>query len=203
MRPFAFSRADSVATRILLSLVFAGTALFALVLPVLAWLRGSALTRVVDTGLAGTVTISSATPRPGVEVTWPGTAQVRLADPSGGLWAWQIAAGAALTLAVGIVAVLLIALLRRIQQDRQFSTSTVLLLRLVAVTIIIGAMAVTLLDAIATAELLGVAFDQDSRSVSLTAVPQVVAFAIAPVIAASAEVIARGERLSEDVKGLV
>lgn len=205
MPTFTFSRADSAATRILLSLIFAGTALVALVLPALAWLRGSALTRVVDTGLAGTVTVSSATLRPGVELTWPGTAQVRLEDPSGGVWAWQVAAGAALTLAVGIGAVLLIGLLRRIQQEREFSKSTVLLLRLLALTIVTGVMAVTLLDSIATAEIIGAAFDQDKMSVSLTviSVPQVVALAIALVVAASAEVIARGERLSEDVEGLV
>lgn len=203
--PTFFSHADSVVTRILLAAIFAGTALVALVLPVLAWLRGSALTSVVDTGLAGTLTISSATVRPGVEVIWPGTAQIRLEDPSGGVWAWQVATGATLTVAVGIVVVLLIGLLRRIQQESEFSRSTVMLLRLLALSILAGVAAVTLLGSIADAEIIDAAFERDEMSLSLTlfSVPQVVALAVALVVAASAEGVARGERLSKDVEGLV
>lgn len=200
-----FSCSDSVATRLLLALIFAGTALVALVLPVLAWIRAGSLTTVVDTGLAGSLTIDDARIRPGVEATWPGTAEVRLEDPSAGVWAWQIAAGAALTLAVGVVTVLLIALLRRVQQGRPFSRSSVLLLRLTALTIIVGAVAVSLLGSIADATIIEEAFDRDTRSATLTliSVPEIVAFAVALVIAASADVVARGERLSQDVDGLV
>lgn len=203
--PTFFSRADSVATRILLAVIFAGTALVAVVLPVCTWLRGGALTRVVDTGLAGTLTISSATVRPDADVLWPGTAQVRLEDASGGVWAWQVATGATLTLVVGIVVVLLICLLRRIQQESEFSRSTVMLLRLLALNILAGVVAIALLGSIADAEIIDAAFERDEMSLSLTlfSVPQVVALAVALVVAAAAEVVARGERLSKDVEGLV
>lgn len=203
--PTFFSRADSVATRILLAVIFAGTALVAVVLPVCTWLRGGALTRVVDTGLAGTLTISSATVRPDADVLWPGTAQVRLEDASGGVWAWQVATGATLTLVVGIVVVLLICLLRRIQQEGEFSRSTVMLLRLLALNILAGVVAIALLGSIADAEIIDAAFERDEMSLSLTlfSVPQVVALAVALVVAAAAEVVARGERLSKDVEGLV
>ncbi len=79
----SFSRFDSVATRILLLLALVGTAVGSLVLPALDWARGRALTAVVDTGHGGTLQLDSAIPRPGVGVSWPGTARVRLEDPPG------------------------------------------------------------------------------------------------------------------------
>ena len=202
---FGFDRWDFLGTRVVLGVIALAVTGFAVVVPAVQWLRGEPLTWQLQTGGTDDVVTDQLMARPGVELAWPGTADVTIHDAGAGTWLASIVPGALLAIATVIVVIALLRLLASIEAQQPFAPAAVLSLRVIGATLLGGAVVVTVAGSFADAAVLAAAVDLpgDPTTFSLDLGPSVVVAAAGLVCAALAEAFARGISLAHDVEGLV
>lgn len=202
---FTFDRWDYLGTRVVLGVVAVVVVGTGVVVPVLQMLRGEPLTWQLETGTTDALVTDEVTAGPGVELTWPGTAAVRIEDADTGTWLATIAPGVVLALCTVVVVLALLRLLASIQRKAPFAPAAVRSLRVVGATLLIGSALVTVADTIANKAVLDAAVDLAGDEMVFTLdLGLVVVFGAAGLLfAALAEAFAHGIALADDVEGLV
>ena len=200
-----FDRWDFLGTRVVLGAIALAVTGFGVIAPVIQWLRGEPLTWQLQTGVTEAVTTDQLVARPGVELTWLGTADVTIDDAAAGTWVASIVPGVLLAIAAMMVVLALLRLLSSIESRQPFAQAAVRSLRITGATLITGAVLVTLAGSFANAAVLDAAVDLpgDSTAFSLDLGAAIVVAAAGLVCAALAEAFAHGIELADDVEGLV
>lgn len=199
-----FDRWDFLATKALLLVLAVGICLAAVVVPLLAWVRGRALTWTGNTGVSPVVRDDTLTPAPGARMVWTGDASVTLADPATHVWLASLAPGVVLALVAVSVAALLLGLVRRIERGEAFVAASARALRLVALTLLTGVIALVPIGGLADNVVMNAARTVNGPTTfTLATAGQLVTMAVALLLAALAEAFSHGERLQHDVDGLV
>lgn len=202
---FTFDRWDFLGTRLLLGAVAVGVAGFGVVAPSVQWLRGDPLTWQLDTGRTDELATDQVIAGPGVELTWPGTADVEIRDADAGTWLATLLPGVLLATATVVVVLALLRLLGSIQAQRPFAPAAVRSLRIVGATLLVGAVLVSAAGSFADAAVRDAALDlaTGTTTFEMSLGPVVVVAAVGLVCAALAEAFAHGIELADDVEGLV
>ena len=199
-----FDRWDFLATRVALATIAVATTVFAVVLPVVQWLRGQPLSWRVETHRETTLSPTDVTPRDGVELVWPGSLDVSI--PEASAWAWSVSLLPGLAIAAIIVTVVgaLWRLLGQIQAGRPFGASSVALLRTIGGALMTGALLLFGVTGFANGVVLEAAAELSGPPI-LTFEFQLPALLLTGglVVAAMAEAFAYGTELADDVEGLV
>jgi len=201
----AFDRWDFLGTRLVLVSIAVAVTGFGVVAPFLQWFRGEPLTWQLQTGKTGDVVNDQVAARPGVELTWPGTADATIDNAGAGIWLASIVPGALLAIITLIVVLALLRLLSSIENRQPFAEAAVRSLRVVGVTLLGGALLVTVAGSLANVAVLTAAAELqgDPTSFTLELGPSIVVAAAGLVCAALAEAFAQGIELADDVEGLV
>lgn len=204
-RVLRFDRWDFLATRILLIVSVAITALFNVVLPLADWLRGRPLIWQLQTAFRPRADQL----KPGVHGVHDGTVTVSITDAPAGTWVATLVPGLITCLIAGVLVWLVWRLLGGIQAGHPFVAGSVTWLRAIAATLILGPIP------------LGAAFGFANGSVTNAAISQIpptpiifltidasasngwLLVGLGLLVAAIAEAFAKGARLQEDVDGLV
>ena len=200
-----FDRWDFLGTRVVLVVIAVVVTGFGVIAPVIRWLLGEPLQWQLQTGKTDGLVNDQVVARPGVELTWPGTADVTVDDAGAGTWLASIVPGALLAIVTVIVVVALLRLLSGIATHQPFSEAAVRSLRVVGATLLVGGVLVTVAGSIANVAVLRAAVDLQGGPTSFTLElgPSSVVAAAGLVGAALAEAFAHGIELSDDVEGLV
>ncbi|PUA80915.1 hypothetical protein C7S10_10965 [Nocardioides currus] len=202
---FTFDRWDYLGTRVVLGAVALASVSFGVVVPLVQMLQGDALTWQLQTGKTDALATDQLGVKPGAELTWPGTADVRIEDAGVGTWLASIAPGALLATATVVVVVALLRLLSSIQSREPFAPAAVRSLRVVGATLLLGAVAVTVAASLANQAVLRAAVELrgEPSTFTLALGPVVVIAGAGLVCAALAEAFNHGIALADDVEGLV
>jgi hypothetical protein len=205
MSKLTFDRWDFLGTRVVLGVIALGATGVGVIAPVVQWLRGEPLTWRLQTGRTDELVTDQLVARPGVELAWPGTADVSIDDAGTGTWLASIVPGALLTIATVIVVVALLRLLSSIEAQRPFAYAAVRSLRVIGATLLGGAVLVTLAGSFANVAVLDAAVDLqgDTQTFSFDFGNAFLVAAAGLVCAALAEAFAHGIKLADDVEGLV
>ena len=205
MSKLTFDRWDFLGTRVVLGVIALAVTGTGVIAPVIQWLRGEPLTWQLQTGKTDEVVTDQLVARSGVRLEWPGTANVSIEDADTGTWLASIAPSALLALGTLIVVLALLRLLSSIEARQPFAPAAVRSLRVTGVTLLVGAVLVTLAGAAANAAVLRAAADLqgDPTTFTLDLGPALMVAAAGLVCAALAEAFAHGIRLAHDVAGLV
>ena len=200
-----FDRWDFLGTRVVLGVTALAVTGLGVIVPVVQWLRGEPLTWQLQTGKTDDVVTDQLVARPGVELTWPGAADVAIEDAGTGTWLASIVPGALLTIATLIVVVALLRLLASIEEQRPFAYAAVRSLRVIGATLLGAAALVTLAGSFANVAVLDAAVDLqgDTTTFSIDFGNALLVAAAGLVCAALAEAFAHGIKLADDVEGLV
>lgn len=201
----AFDRQDFLGTRAVLGLIALAVTGFGVIAPVIQWLRGEPLTWQVQTGKTDEVVTDQLAARPGVELTWPGTADVTIHDAGAGTWLASIVPGALVAIATVIVVLALLRLLASIEAQQPFVEAAVRSLRVTGATLLGAAVLVTVAGSLADLAVLRAAADLqgDPTAFTLELGPAMVISAAGLVCAALAQAFAHGMALADDLEGLV
>ena len=205
MSRLTFDRWDFLGTRVVLCIVALGAIGVGVIAPVVQWVRGEPLMWRLQTGTTDDVVTDQLVARPGVELTWPGTADVAIDHAGTGTWLASIVPGALLTIATLIVVVALLRLLSSIEAKRPFAYAAVRSLRVIGATLLGAAVLVTLAGSFANVAVLDAAVDLqgDTQTFSFDFGNAFLVAAAGLVCAALAEAFARGIAMAHDVEGLV
>lgn len=200
----AFSRWDFLVTRIILALVAVAVPLLAVGWPLLTWVRGRPLRWSGEVDPAIAVLRGPAT-SPGAHVDWTGQVAVRLDRAPTSAWIYSLVPGIALSVAVVVVAVLLLRLTGRVQRSEAFVAESVRALRLVALAVVLGWLCTSMAADVASSAVLAAAFpgEEDHLVVTLLSGSGLAVPLAALLIGVVAEAFAQAARLAEDVDGLV
>lgn len=205
MNTLTFDRWDFLGTRLVLGLIALGSTTMGVVVPLVRWLTGRPLTWQLQTGKTDDVVTDQLVARSGVELAWPGTADVTIDDAGTGTWLASLVPGALLATATVIVVVALLRLLSHIEAQRPFAYAAVRSLRIIGATLLGGAVLVTLAGSFANAAVLDAAVDLQGGATTFgfDFGTGLLVAAAGLVCAALAEAFAHGIKLADDVEGLV
>jgi len=201
----SFDRWDFLGTRVVLAVIALAVTGFGVIAPVIQWLRGEPLTWQLQTGKTDEIVTDQLVARPGAELTWPGTADVRIDDATVSTWLASIAPGALLAIITAIVVLALLRLLSSIEAQQPFVEAAVRSLRVTGAALLGGAVLVTVAGSVANIAVLRAAADLqgDPTTFTLELGPAMVISAAGLVCAALAQAFAHGMALADDVDGLV
>lgn len=197
--PF-FDRLDLWVTKALLILVGVVVPLYSVGWPLARWLQDKPLHWELE-GLGPTSVPDRLVAQEGVTLRGADTVVVHIADAGAGPWLASLLPGAVLSVTVGLGAWLLLRLVRRIEQGQPFVSASATSLRLLAATVLVGSLAVSLGLGVAEAVISQRALDGADPVFGFEV--SFVAFVGALLMLALAEAFAQGVRLQEDVEGLV
>lgn len=205
MSTLTFDRWDFLGTRLVLGLIALGSTTMGVVVPLVRWLTGRPLTWQLQTGKTDDVVTDQLVARSGVELVWPGTADVTIDDASAGTWLASMVPGVLLAIATVIVVLALLRLLASIEAQRPFAPAAVRSLRITGATLLVGAIVITVAGSVANLAVLTAAADLqgDPTAFKLELGPSLVIGAAGLVCAAMAQAFAHGIQLADDVEGLV
>lgn len=201
---FTFDRADLIGTKVLLVLIVIGVGTYAVVAPVVDWIRGRPYEAVVAGPEGMGVTFSGLEVKPGAKVLPTGEIEAVLQHPSTGLRLLDLGAGLVLFLGVLVVAWLVHRLLSRIVSGEPFIRESVWGLRAIALVFLVGPWIqlplVLARDGSATGQALNT-----SGAAFLITIPSGLLWlsVLGLVVAAIAEAFARGVQLQDDQVGLI
>lgn len=139
----------------------------------------------------------------GASISYASQGDVEITDPGIGLWWLAELPGLASTLAVSLIAWLLLRIVSAASTGRPFAKHAVRSLRLVAATLVVAGLAVPALRGIADAAVLDRAYDGGVSGVSWDLGPTIATVVAALLVLTVAEAFEHGARLTEDVEGLV
>lgn len=200
MRLPLFDRVDFWTTKLLLALVGVAMPVFSVGWPLVSWLRDQPLRWDLE-GFGPTTAPDRLVPQDGVMLRGAETVVVRIDHAGAGAWLATLLPGLILSIAVGLVAWLLLRLVRRIELGQPFVAASATSLRLVGTTVLLGSVAVSLGVGLADTVVTQRAFDGVADTFGFD-VP-FMAVIIALLLLALAEAFAQGVRLQDDVDGLV
>ena len=200
-----FDRWDFLGTRLVLVVIALVVTGYGVIAPVIRRLLGEPLRWQLQTGTTDELVNDQVVARPGVELTWPGTADVTIDDAGAGTWLASIAPGAILAIVTVIVVLALLRLLSGIAAHQPFAGAAVRSLRVVGATLLGGGVLVTVAGSLANVAVHKAAVDLQGGPTSFTLElgPSIVVAAAGLVCAALAEAFAHGIELADDVEGLV
>lgn len=194
-----FDRADFSATYALLGLIAIGTALVAVVWPLIDWWRGVPLSWLVATVDAGPAVAAN----PGAVAHWNDGVQVTLDHASATARITAVLPGLLTTAAVLLVALQLLPLLRAIQTGEPFVAASVRRLRVIALVLAIAPVLTLVATAMAGAVIRAEAIPSASFALEFSPSGIIVPLATGLMVAALAEAFSRGAQLRADTDGLV
>jgi hypothetical protein len=197
--PF-FDRLDFLMTKALLAIVGVGVPVISIGWPLVSWLRDEPLRWTLD-GLGVTTVPDRLVPLGGVSLRGADTITVRIEDAGAGAWMATLLPGLLLSVAVGLVAWLLLRVVQRIERSEPFVSASAVALRLVGATILLGSLAVSLGLGAADVVITGRALEGADPDFGFEV--NFIAFVAALLMLALAEAFAQGARLQKDVEGLV
>lgn len=174
-------------------------------LPLWDWARGNPLFGFIETpAVDRQLPASLAAAEPGASLTWDGVIQVEVADPSAGLRLVNLIPGLLLSVAVIVVAAILYRLVVAAKAGRPFVPAAVRDLRIVAVVIFAASVLIPVAGAYAGSLLHTAAVANDVVfSVSASFGLNLAWIGLAMLVFVLAEVFRIGQRLADDVEGLV
>ncbi len=201
---FAFDRADLIGTKLLLLLIVLGVGAYAVVTPVVDWIRDHPY-RAMAVGPEGMgVTFSGLEVKPGAKVLSTGEIEAVLEHPSTGLRLLDLGAGLVLFLGVLAVAWLVHRLLSQIVSGEPFTRASVWGLRSIALVLLVGPWIQLPLLLARDGSTIGQALDTSGATFQMTIPTGLLWLSVLGlVVAAVGEAFARGVQLQDDQEGLV
>ncbi|MFT4011644.1 MAG: DUF2975 domain-containing protein [Nocardioidaceae bacterium] len=174
-------------------------------LPLWDWARGNPVYGIIETpAISHELPASLAAARPGASLTWDGVIQAEVADPSAALRLVNLIPGLLLSIAVIVVAAILYRLVVAARAGRPFVPAAVRDLRIVAVVIFAASVLIPVASAYAGSRLHTAAIADDALfSVSASFGLNLAWIGLAMLVFVLAEVFRIGQRLADDVDGLV
>ncbi|MGL5811207.1 MAG: DUF2975 domain-containing protein [Nocardioides sp.] len=199
----AFDRWDFLATKTLLAVTGIATPVVLLLAPAWRWAQGRPLQWSADI-VVNRLAAPTITARPGAELTWDGTARMTIDDPAPSVWVATMLPQAFVALTVVAVIVVLYRLIVRIQSGTAFVMASVRGLRIIALILLAAPWFVLPLGGYADAAVVGTALaGTQINDFALVTGGSLAVMAAGLMIGAIAEAFAQGQRLQDDVDGLV
>lgn len=194
-----FDKSDFAWSYIAIALAGLGVLVFAVLKPIVAWLRGAPLELDVLLPDGAPLDIETVS-----EVTAVGhVASLALADAPTTTWLLRIGLGLLFTAAVVAVLVLLFRFMHSIDADSPFTAANVRRLQFMAGILLIGPILAFWIQALWNGHLLSLAFGIELTWVSRIDNAYYAIFGFGTLLACIAEVFRRGLTLEDDVDGLV
>jgi hypothetical protein len=201
---FTFDRADLIGTKLLLLLIVIGVGAYAVVSPVIDWIRDRPYRAVVAGPEGMGVTFSGLEVKPGAKVLPSGEIEAVLQHPSSGLRLLDLGSGLVLFLGVLVVAWLVHRLLSRIVSGGPFTRESVWGLRAIALVLLVGPWIQLPLVLARNGSTTAQALDTGGATFLITISSGLLWLSVLGlVVAAIAEAFARGVQLQDDQEGLV
>lgn len=195
---YLFLQAAIVASALLVTAV-------SVALPLWDWARGNPVFGFIETpAIDHRLPASLAAAQPGASLTWDGVIQAEVADPSAGLRLVNLIPGLLLSVAVIVIATILYRLVVAAKAGRPFVPAAVRDLRIVAAVIFAASVLIPVAGAYAGSRLHAAAVADDVLfSVSASFGLNLAWIGLAMLVFVLAEVFRIGQRLADDVDGLV
>lgn len=196
----AWNRHDYAITRVVLTLAVVALPLFGIGLPVLDWVRGEPYTQEVTVETDAALPAQLAEPRPGAQLDWNGGAVVTLDEPPTSVRVTSLLAASVLIAVVVACLLILLSLVRAAQGGRPFTPRAVRGLWAMGALVLGASVVVPILTGLTQTEVMRAA---SGTHLGLGAQFSFLWPGVALLLWLLAEVFRMGERLSDDVDGLV
>lgn len=201
---FTFDRWDFLSTKVLIVLAGLLVPIFTLLVPAAMWAQNKPLEWAGPTGQDEKARSAEAIAKSGTEAHWADQAVVKITDASTEVWMASLLPGAVLTLVTLSICWFLYRLITGIQREKEFTSASVWALRGIALSLLIGAAAYTVVTGIADDIVMNSAVNgPETALITISIVGPILISVVALIIAAIAEAFAHGAKIQDDVEGLV
>ena len=199
-----FDQVDAIGTKVLLGLITIVVTIYALIMPLIDWIRGKAF--VVEVPALAGMDVESADLklRLGASILETTAMRVRIEDASTTLRLLDLAAGLVLVTATALVAWLILRVINQIVAGDPFAGAAMSWLRGIAGTLILAPVVYFPLMMARNGKAIGETLDTRTASMDFSfSLGLLGPMAVGLVIAALAQAFADGGRLREDAEGLI
>ncbi len=198
-----FDRWDFLATRVLLALIALAATSLLVIKPLWDLARGNPLHWSLNLDIDGlsTATVSA---QSGAQLAWDGAARVILTEPSTAVWIATFVPKALVAATIVAIVVILYRLMAQIHRGAPFVRSSVRGLRVIALILLIVPWVIVPFagraDSVVTREALTIS---GPESFTLFTGSFVLMMGVGLMVAAIAEAFAQGQKLQDEVEGLI